>query len=105
MILDWHGDDRGPGRLEGEAGGIDEAELLPALAQLGMKTDGSGAQKILQKYAGPGSRRKSLMLPDFERLVKDLEQFQGATSPIRKTAVARTAIDPKVRARACVRVY
>ena len=27
MILDWHGDDRGPGRLEGEAGGIDEAAV------------------------------------------------------------------------------
>ena len=83
------------------SGGIDKDELVEALKQLGMNSDGMGAQAILNKYAGPG--KGDLNLSQFEQLVGDLERFQrgsggAATTPIRKTTYAKSQIDPKIRA-------
>ena len=76
------------------SGDIDSNELLPALKLLGLNTDGAGAAQVLRKYSA-GS--KGLKLTQFEQLVKDLEKYQGGASPIRRTSVAKDAIDPKVR--------
>ena len=77
------------------SGGIDKNELVAALKQLGMDTNANGAQAIVSKYAGPGVRE--IALDQFERLVRDLETFQGR-SPIRRTSHAKAQIDPKIRA-------
>ena len=78
------------------SGGIDQEELIPALRQLGLSVDGAGASAVLQKYAG--ARASSLSLAQFASLVTDLERFKGEASPIRKTSLARSSIDPRVRA-------
>ena len=46
-------------------------------------------------YASKGT--SSLTLEQFEKLVKDLEKYQGNTSPIRRTSLARKSIDKRVR--------
>ena len=77
------------------SGDIDASELQPALRVLGLKADSAGALQVVKSYASAGT--SSLTLPQFEKLVKDLEKYQGGASPLRRTSLARTNIDKRIR--------
>ena len=78
------------------SGGIDKNELVEALQHLGMSSNSARAQQIINKYAGAGVRE--INLAQFGKLVRDLEKFQGGSTPILRTKYAYSQIDPKITA-------
>ena len=79
-----------------QSGGIDAAELVPALRLLGLRADAFEVESIKEKYSSPG---QDLNLDQFARMVQDFEQQQapGSPSPIRKTSLARDQVSEEVR--------
>ncbi len=81
------------------SGDIDASELRNALKSMGMETDGQQAAAVLRRYDSVSGG--TILLHDFAKLVSDLQQYQGVSTPAasRQASSASSAhVEPKVRA-------